>query len=144
MQIKNNYQLEWRVAGEAQGGSGIFNGDVGFITGIDTEHGTLTVRFDEDKYVQYDNSQLEELELAYAVTVHKSQGSEFPIMVMPVTWFPPMLATRNLLYTAVTRGKRVVVLVGMKNRLAAMVDNDRTSLRYSGLAARLSNMMEFM
>ena len=144
MQIRNNYQLEWRIPGEAETGSGVFNGDVGFIAGIDTEDGILTVKFDEEKYVQYDFSMLEELELAYAVTVHKSQGSEFPIVVMPVTWFVPMLATRNLLYTAVTRGKRVVVLVGSRSRLNAMVDNDRTKLRYSGLAARLSNMMEFI
>lgn len=144
MQIRNNYQLEWRIPGETQGGSGVFNGDVGFIAGIDTDGGTLTVKFDEEKYVQYDFSMLEELELAYAVTVHKSQGSEFPIVVMPISWFVPMLATRNLLYTAVTRGKQVVVLVGSRSRLNAMVDNDRTSLRYSGLAARLSDMMEFL
>lgn len=124
-------------------GRGIFNGDVGFIKSIDTEYGTMSVLFDDEKYVEYEFSQLEELELAYAVTVHKSQGSEFPIMVMPVSWFPPMLATRNLLYTAVTRGKRVVVLVGSENRLRAMVDNERIKLRYSGLGARLGNMVEF-
>ena len=113
------------------------------IKSIDTEYGTMSVLFDDEKYVEYEFSQLEELELAYAVTVHKSQGSEFPIMVMPVSWFPPMLATRNLLYTAVTRGKRVVVLVGSENRLRAMVDNERIKLRYSGLGARLGNMVEF-
>ena len=103
----------------------------------------MSVLFDDEKYVEYEFSQLEELELAYAVTVHKSQGSEFPIMVMLVSWFLPMLATRNLLYTAVTRGKRVVVLVGSENRLRAMVDNERIKLRYSGLGARLGNMVEF-
>ena len=85
----------------------MFNGDVGFIERIDKEAGQMTVIFDEDKYVTYDFSQLDELELAYAITVHKSQGSEFPIVVMPVFQFPPVLATRNLLYTAVTRVKRL-------------------------------------
>lgn len=143
MQIKNNYQMDWKILSEGQSGQGVFNGDVGFITYIDNENQSLTVTYDDEKYVEYDFSQLDELELAYAVTVHKSQGSEFPIMVMPVSWFPPMLATRNLLYTAVTRGKRVVVLVGSENRLRAMVDNDRIKMRYSGLAYRLSNLMEF-
>lgn len=143
MQTKNNYQAEWKMPSRGQSGQGIFNGDVGFIKSIDTEYGTMSVLFDDEKYVEYEFSQLEELELAYAVTVHKSQGSEFPIMVMPVSWFPPMLATRNLLYTAVTRGKRVVVLVGSENRLRAMVDNERIKLRYSGLGARLGNMVEF-
>ena len=143
MQTKNNYRAEWKMPSRGQSGQGIFNGDVGFIKSIDTEYGTMSVLFDDEKYVEYEFSQLEELELAYAVTVHKSQGSEFPIMVMPVSWFPPMLATRNLLYTAVTRGKRVVVLVGSENRLRAMVDNERIKLRYSGLGARLGNMVEF-
>ena len=84
---------------------------------------------------------LEDLELAYAITVHKSQGSEFPIIIMPVTWFPPMLATRNLLYTAVTRAKKAVVLVGSEARMNNMVDNNRIVERYSGLAARLRNYM---
>ena len=101
----------------------------------------MTVVFDEDKFVSYDFSQLEELELAYAITVHKSQGSEFPVVVMPVSWFPPMLASRNLLYTAVTRGKRLVVLCGSKRRLEAMIYNNRTRLRYSGLAARLKRLL---
>ena len=89
------------------------------------------------RYVTYHFNQLEELELAYAVTVHKSQGSEFPIVIMPISWFPPMLATRNLLYTGVTRGKRVVVLVGSQNKLEGMVDNNRIKERYSGLVYRL-------
>ena len=112
MQIKNNYQMGWKKRRDFSEGQGIFNGDVGFIEKIDKEFNQMTVIFDEDKYVTYDFSQLDELELAYAVTVHKSQGSEFPIVVMPISWFPPVLATRNLLYTAVTRGKQIVVLVG--------------------------------
>jgi exodeoxyribonuclease V alpha subunit len=141
MQIRNNYQMAWKIPGEAEGGQGVFNGDVGFIKSVDNEYGVITVVFDDEKYVEYDFSQLEELELAYAVTVHKSQGSEFPIVIMPVSWFPPMLATRNLLYTAVTRGKRVVVLVGSENRMCAMVDNDRIKMRYSGLRYRLEKLM---
>ena len=142
MQIKNNYQLGWCRARDFSDGQGVFNGDVGFIESIDKDAGTLMVIFDEDRYVTYDFSQLDELELAYAVTVHKSQGSEFPIVVMPISWFPPVLATRNLLYTAVTRGKEVVVLVGSENRMRAMVDNNRIKMRYSGLKYRLQQLME--
>lgn len=141
MQIKNNYKLKWKKADDFTEGDGIFNGDVGFIEKIDKEFNEITVVFDETKYVTYDFSQLDELELAYAVTVHKSQGSEFPIVVMPMTWFPPMLATRNLLYTAVTRGKNTVVLVGSENKMKAMVDNNIITERYSGLAVRLKNQV---
>lgn len=141
MQIRNNYSLKWRKAGEFTEGEGIFNGDVGFITRIDIEFGELVVEFDEDRLVTYEFTQLDELELAYAVTVHKSQGSEFPIVVMPVSWFPPVLATRNLLYTAVTRGKEAVILVGSEGRMQAMVDNMRISERYSGLRVRLSGYL---
>ena len=141
MQIKNNYQIGWRKRRDFSEGEGIFNGDVGYIESIDREYNTMTVVFDEDRVVQYEFSMLDELELAYAVTVHKSQGSEFPIVVMPVSWFPPVLATRNLLYTAVTRGKKVVVLVGMENRMNAMIENNRIAMRYSGLKYRLRKIM---
>lgn len=137
MQIKNNYQLEWKRIEDFTVGQGIFNGDVGFIQTIDTEFNEITVLFDDNRYVKYDFSQLDELELAYCVTVHKSQGSEFPIVIMPVSWFPPMLATRNLLYTAVTRGKQAVILVGSEKKMHAMVDNNRITDRYSGLSIRL-------
>ena len=143
MQIRNNYQLKWRNKEDFSEGEGIFNGDVGFIQQIDREFNQLTVVFDECKYVTYDFNQLDELELAYAITVHKSQGSEFPIVIMPVSWFPPVLATRNLLYTGVTRGKTAVVLVGSENKMHAMVDNNRITQRYSGLSVRLKGMMEF-
>ena len=116
---------------------------MGYIQTIDTDFNEVTVVFDDTKYVTYTFSQLEELELAYAVTVHKSQGSEFPIVVMPVSWFPPVLATRNLLYTAVTRGKQIVVLVGSENKLNGMVDNNRISQLYSGLSWRLKELMAF-
>ncbi len=141
MQIKNNYQMAWKRLDDFSDGEGIFNGDVGFIKSIDKEFNQITVVFDENKYVNYDVTQLDELELAYAVTVHKSQGSEFPIVIMPITWFPPMLATRNLLYTAVTRGKQAVVLVGSMNRMFAMVENNRIMDRYTGLKARLQNLL---
>lgn len=141
MQIKNNYRIGWKKRRDFSEGEGVFNGDVGFITSIDKESGTMTVVYDDDRYAEYDFSMLDELELAYAVTVHKSQGSEFPVVVMPVMWFPPVLATRNLLYTAVTRGKRAVVLAGSRDRMHAMVDNDRESLRYSGLGKRLTDML---
>ena len=143
MQIRNNHQLERKRPGDEKARKGVFNGDIGFIRAVDHEEGTVTVVFDEDRYVEYDNSNLEELELAYAITVHKSQGSEFPIIVMPVTWFPPMLATRNLLYTAITRGKKAVVIVGSGERVRAMVDNDRIRMRYSGLRYRLGKMVEY-
>jgi exodeoxyribonuclease V alpha subunit len=137
MQIKNNYGLAWRRLADASCGEGIFNGDVGFVGGIDAEDGYMTVVFDEDRFVRYEFTQLAELELAYAITVHKSQGSEFPLILMPVSRFPPMLATRNLLYTAVTRGKRAAVLVGMEKYLWGMVNNTQIRERYSGLRARL-------
>lgn len=137
MQIKNNYQLQWKRMEDFTEGQGVFNGDVGFIQSIDKEFNEITVVYDDNRYVKYDFSQLDEIELAYAVTVHKSQGSEFPIVIMPVSWFPPMLATRNLLYTAVTRGKRAVILVGSEHKMQAMVDNNRITERYSGLSVRL-------
>ena len=108
MQIKNNYNIAWRMY-NAMGkrcdeGVGIFNGDAGMIREIDDTNETMQVVFDDGKVVDYDYSQLEELELAYAITIHKSQGSEYPVVIIPVHSGPPMLMTRNLLYTAVTRG----------------------------------------
>lgn len=141
MQIKNNYQLGWRRRRDFTEGEGIFNGDMGYISNIDNEYGKVTVIFDEDRYVEYEAAWLEELELAYALTVHKSQGSEFPIVVMPISQIPPMLGTRNLLYTAVTRGKKVVVLCGSFRRLQAMVDNNSTKERFSGLRGRLVGLL---
>ncbi len=142
MQIRNNYEMQWRDSADFSEGEGVFNGDVGFVQTIDTEFNEMTVVFDGSRYVTYQFGQLDELELAYAVTVHKSQGSEFPIVVMPISWFPPVLATRNLLYTGVTRGKEAVVLVGSENKLHGMVDNNRISRRYSGLAWRLRRLLD--
>jgi exodeoxyribonuclease V alpha subunit len=141
MQIRNNYQKEWKRQQDFQTGQGVFNGDVGFIQTIDLEFNKITVIFDDSRFVQYDFTDFDELELAYAITVHKSQGSEFPIVLMPLTWFPPMLATRNLLYTAVTRAKQAVVLVGSERVMQEMVDNNRIIERYSGLSARLRKFL---
>ena len=141
MQIRNNYEMKWRDSEEFTEGEGIFNGDMGFVQTIDSENGEMTVVFDRTRYVTYPFSQMDQLELAYAITVHKSQGSEFPIVIMPVSWFPPMLATRNLLYTGVTRGKSVVVLVGSEKKLHGMVDNNQISRRYSGLGWRLQELL---
>ena len=137
MQIRNNYEKNWVVPGEFEEGDGVFNGDMGRIEKIDEEYQKVTVVFDDDKFVNYDFGELDQLEVAYAITVHKSQGSEFPVVIMPMSWFPPMLATRNLLYTAITRGKQLVILAGSRNKLQAMVYNDLIAKRYSGLKFRL-------
>lgn len=141
MQIKNNYRLEWKRTDNFLDGEGIYNGDIGFISGIDSEEGKISVVFDEVKLVEYEFRQTDELELAYAMTVHKSQGSEFPVVVMPMAHFPMMLANRNLLYTGVTRGKKAVVLVGDERMMRAMVDNNRIDGRYSGLAEKLRKFL---
>ena len=135
MQVRNNYQLEWSREGER--GVGVFNGDMGFITGIDPEEHTVEVTFDDERTAEYDDMILEELELAYCVSVHKSQGSEFPAVVMPVWNWPPLLMTRNLFYTAITRAKKLVVLVGRENCVARMVSNNQIVRRYSALSRRL-------
>ena len=141
MQIKNNYRLEWKRLDDFTDGQGVFNGDCGFITSVDDEYNEMVVVYEDNKYVKYDVSNFDELELAYAITVHKSQGSEFPIVIMPVSWFPPMLATRNLLYTAVTRAKDAVILVGSEDKMRAMVDNNSIVERYSGLEPKLKEFL---
>ncbi|QUH24932.1 ATP-dependent RecD-like DNA helicase [Serpentinicella alkaliphila] len=146
MQIKNNYTLKWHnIDPDAieQRGEGIFNGDIGYVFDIDKDEDKLTIVFDECRLVEYDFSQLDEIELAYCVTIHKSQGSEFPVVVIPMGWGPPMLLTRNLLYTAVTRAKSLVVLVGNEKYLKSMVDNNQITTRYSGLDFRLKKFHDF-
>ena len=143
MQIKNNYELEWKKLDDGTSGTGVFNGDIGRVFAVNAELGHIVVRFEGDRFVTYDYTDMDQLELAYAITVHKSQGSEFPVVVMPVSWFPPMLATRNLLYTAVTRGKQAVVLVGSEEKLRAMVDNNLITRRNSGLGVRLAMLRDF-
>ncbi|NJD01561.1 MAG: ATP-dependent RecD-like DNA helicase [Ruminiclostridium sp.] len=138
MQVKNNYSLRWAKAGQSYiEGTGVFNGDTGIISRIDEKAQIIEVTFEEDRVVEYDFTILDEIEPAFAVTVHKSQGSEFPVVVMPVFSGPPVLMTRNLLYTAVTRARDLVVLVGDEGALADMVANEREMLRYSGLADKL-------
>ena len=136
MQLRNNYGAEWRMDYLSTEGEGVFNGDMGTVEEIDTEDKTMTVRMD-DRIIEYAGEMLDEIDLAYAVTVHKSQGSEFPAVVIPVLNFPPMLMTRNLLYTAVTRGKKLVIIVGDPVRVRSMIDNNRADGRYTGLRWRL-------
>lgn len=136
MQIRNNYQLEWEQLDGLEKGSGVFNGDVGFITAIDTKRQKLTVTYD-DRRVIYDFMMLDELELAYAVTVHKSQGSEFDAVILPMMEVHRLLMTRNLLYTAITRARRLVVLVGQEDVIKRYVDNDNVQMRFSGLRHKL-------
>ena len=146
MQIKNNYQLEWEQRSEAgriyDTGTGIFNGDMGVITTINNVTNSMEVVFDEDRYVIYDSKQAEELELAYAITIHKSQGSEYPAVVMPLVSGVPMLMTRNLLYTGVTRAKKCVCIVGRKETFASMIKNQDQQKRFSGLKWQLENYYE--
>ena len=148
MQIKNNYNIVWRMfnsLGKCEDeGLGVYNGDAGVILSIDSHAEQLRVAFDDGKVVDYDFSQLEELELAYAITIHKSQGSEYPVVILPVYSGPPMLMTRNLLYTAVTRANQLVVLVGLRETVSAMICNDREIGRYTGLAQRIRNLYDFM
>ncbi len=144
IQTRNDYQIPWfRDTGSGtEEGAGVFNGDVGFVTQVDPEEHTLTVCFDEDRTVVYDSAGLENLELAYCLSVHKSQGSEFPVVVMPVVSGPPMLLTRNLLYTALTRARQMVVLVGSEEIIRRMVENNHVSRRYTRLADRLRESAE--
>lgn len=144
MQIKNNYQTEWKIhssSGNIITGEGIYNGDIGYIIFIDETEQEIIVQFDEEKEVAYPFSQLDELILAYATTVHKSQGSEFPVIIMPVVWGPPMLLTRNLFYTAITRARQLVVLVGIEKYMQDMISNNKIHKRYSALDYRLSSAM---
>ena len=138
MQIKNNYDMYYsRPNGDD--GMGIFNGDMGIIENIYSTDKIMVIVFDDDKTVEYPFSNLDELDLAYAVTVHKSQGNEFPVVIMPVCGFPPMLMCRNLFYTAVTRAKDMVVLVGNEEAIKYMTDNNRENSRYTGLCSKLKD-----
>lgn len=136
MQIKNNYNMPWKKEFSDEKGTGVFNGDIGYIIKIDSRNKNLTVLFD-DRLVVYDFLMLDELELAYAMTVHKSQGSEFDAVIMPVFDTHRLLMNKNILYTAVTRAKKLVVLVGTEETLAEFIKNNNTMARYSGLKDRL-------
>ncbi len=145
MQIKNNYQLEWEVVSKygipIDRGTGIFNGDIGIIYRIDEYAHEVVVEFDEHRRVTYSFDQLDEIELAYAVTIHKSQGSEYPAVIMPLLSGPRMLFNRNLLYTGVTRAKNCVTILGSSRTLQEMIDNNYQNRRHTGLADRIRELI---
>ena len=141
MQIKNNYQMEWekksRYGITYESGTGIYNGDTGVIEEINTFAERIIVKFEDEKYVSYEFKQLDELELAYAITIHKSQGSEYPAVIIPMFTGPRMLMTKNLLYTAVTRAKKCVCMVGVEDYFQQMASNESEQKRYSSLDERI-------
>ena len=142
MQIKNNYSLEWhRIGGDGENkGVGVFNGDMGYIETIDEERKVLSVVFDDERRVVYEFMFLDELELAYAITIHKSQGSEFKVVVMPTFMGSAFLMNRNILYTGITRAKELVVVVGNQKSLQYMVNNTNNMKRYSSLKERIMDI----
>jgi exodeoxyribonuclease V alpha subunit len=144
MQIKNNYQIEWEILGNyglpLDKGVGVFNGDMGIIREINHFAEQVTVEFDEGRRVTYGFAQLDELELAYAVTVHKSQGSEYPAVIMPILTGPRMLFNRNILYTAVTRARQCVAIVGDERTIQHMIENESQQKRYTSLDIRIQEL----
>ncbi|NLG92691.1 MAG: AAA family ATPase, partial [Clostridiales bacterium] len=140
MQVKNNYNLSWSKS-DGSFGEGVFNGDLGILCSIDRRASTLTVQMD-DRVVLYELETAAELELAYAMTVHKSQGNEFPAVVMPMYPGAPQLSYRNLLYTAITRAKSLLILVGTQRTIQAMVNNNKKTRRYTGLSYFLTQGAE--
>ena len=144
MQVKNNYQLEWEVVSRygiaVDRGTGVFNGDMGKILTISEELSSMVVEFDDQRRVTYSFSMLEELELCYAVTIHKSQGSEYPAVILPLLTGPRMLFNRNLLYTAITRAKNCVTILGSSDTVRGMIDNVSENRRYTALAQRIKEM----
>ena len=148
MQIKNNYQMEWKILDSYRNtidqGVGVFNGDMGIVREINPFTQTLTVEFEEGKRVEYEFKQAEELELAYSITIHKSQGSEYPAVILPLLTGPKMLMNRNLLYTAVTRAKSCVCIVGSVRTFQEMIANEQEQKRYSGLKDRIEEVYELV
>ena len=144
MQVKNNYQTEWQILSRygipVEQGLGVFNGDMGIVKAINFTAETLTVEYEEGKQVEDPFKQLDELELAYAITIHKAQGSEYPAVVIPLLTGPRMLMNRNLLYTAVTRARKCVTIVGDEKTFFQMVNNAHEQKRYSGLRDRLEEL----
>jgi exodeoxyribonuclease V alpha subunit len=141
MQVKNNYQLEWEIVSRygipVDRGMGVFNGDMGRIVEIDEAAAELVVEYDEHRRVTYPFSILEELELSYAITIHKSQGSEYPAVILPLLTGPRMLFNRNLLYTAITRARNCVTILGSSNTVRSMIDNVNENSRFTALAERI-------
>ena len=144
MQTKNNYSLKWtRVSGEGEEeGVGVFNGDMGFIQTINEEEKTVVVIFDDERRVKYDYVYVDELELAYSITIHKSQGSEFKVVIIPAFMGSPLLMNKNLLYTGITRAKKLVVVVGMPKALNYMVKNTKSMERYSALEHKIKEITQ--
>ena len=146
MQIKNNYQIEWEIRGAygipVEKGVGVFNGDMGIVKEINTYAEQMTVAFDDNKYIEYSFKELEQLELAYAITIHKSQGSEYPAVVIPLLSGPRMLMSRNLLYTAVTRARTCVTILGSEVTFEEMIRNKQEKERYTSLRQRIEEMNE--
>ena len=144
MQVKNNYELEWEVVSKygiaVDKGTGIFNGDMGKILEINETSSSLVVEYDEQRRVTYPFTLLEELELSYAITIHKSQGSEYPAVVMPLLGGPRLLFNRNLLYTAITRAKSCVTILGSSDTVRGMIDNVSESRRYTALGERIKEI----
>ena len=144
MQIRNNYQIEWEVVSRygipIDSGTGVFNGDVGVIADINDYAQQIVVEYEDHKKVTYPFASLDELELAYAVTIHKSQGSEYPAVILPLLGGPRMLFNRNLLYTAVTRAKGCVTILGSSQVVSDMIENEQVSRRYTGLAERIREL----
>lgn len=140
MQIKNNYTKSWKNEEETESGEGIYNGDIGYIYYIDKNKKIIYVMFDSYRIVEYNFEELDELDHSFCTTIHKSQGSEFPAVVIPISWAPPMLLSRNLLYTAITRAKKLVVLVGDVRYLKQMIQNNKINARYSNLSFKLNRI----
>ena len=144
IQTKNDYQMEWvkETFSGTEEGQGVFNGDIGQIKEVDLDDHTLTIAFDDDREAIYQSQDLENIDLAYCLSVHKSQGSEFPVVILPVVSGPQMLLTRNLFYTALTRARQLVVLCGREEIIAQMVNNNYITSRFTALALRLNEMAE--
>ncbi|AMM55620.1 TPA: ATP-dependent RecD-like DNA helicase [Clostridioides difficile] len=142
MQVKNNYTKKWETEDQKESGEGIYNGDIGYVYHIDKDKKTIYILFDQTKIVSYLYDELDEIDHSFCTTIHKSQGSEFPVVVLPIAWAPPMLLSRNLLYTAVTRAKKLVVLVGDVKYLEYMIKNNRVNQRYSNLGYKLNKFKQ--
>ena len=145
MQVKNNYKQEWKILDPSgrfakEEGVGVFNGDIGFVKAVDDYEQRIVVEFDDGRQTEYPYNQLEELEHAFAITIHKSQGSEYPAVIIPLLSGPKMLFNRNLLYTAVTRAKKCVTIVGSRRMVDQMICNINEKKRYSSLCQRIQEL----
>ena len=143
MQIKNNYDIYWEKRNPIyETGSGVFNGEFGTIKQINEQEKNIKIQFDDEKVVWYQFNELEQIDLAYAITVHKAQGSEFDVVIMVVGQSAPMLLTRNLLYTGMTRAKKMLIIIGNKNTIDFMIRNADNKRRNTGLAFKMMKLKE--